>query len=397
MAIYHHGMNPQELAVWTDGMLHSGDVVDLSDVPGYKVDKHSTGGVGDKISLPLAPLVAAAGVPVPMISGRGLGHTGGTLDKLESIPGFNTQLDEAKFRDLVATLGCGLIGQTPRIAPADKKLYALRDVTATVSCIPLIASSILSKKLAEGINGLVLDIKTGSGAFLPNDEDARTLARTMIGIANAAGTDVTALLTDMGQPLGRMVGNALEVVESVEVLRGGGPADVRALTLELGVEMLMLADRALTRDAAWTRLEGLLDGGQALERFRQIVEAQGGDPRAIDDLSRLPTAKRLVPLYATEAGYVQAFANADIGRAALVLGAGRQRKEDAVDPAVGIAVEVKRGDLVKVGDLLATLHVHETTDVSQASAMFLAAIQLGEEAPAAVPLVRERLSSRDTA
>jgi pyrimidine-nucleoside phosphorylase/thymidine phosphorylase len=285
MAVYFKGMRPEELAPWTEAMLRSGSVLDFSDLSGRCVDKHSTGGVGDKISLPLAPLVAACGVRVPMVSGRGLGHTGGTLDKLESIPGFSTQQSSARFRELVDTLGLGLIGQTADIAPADKLLYALRDVTATVESIPLIASSIMSKKLAEGIDALVLDVKVGNGAFMRSVDQARTLAETMAGIGQRMGKRVVAYLTDMNQPLGATVGNALEVRESVEILRGGGPADVRALTLTFAREMLQLGGV----DPA--EAERALDDGRALARFRALVEAQGGDPRVIDDPDRLPKAR----------------------------------------------------------------------------------------------------------
>ncbi len=394
MAIYFRGMSTPELLAWTNAMLHSGDVLDFSDMPGYKVDKHSTGGVGDKISLILAPLVAAAGAKVPMISGRGLGHTGGTLDKLEAIPGFRTDLTVTRFRELVATLNLGLIGQTGEIAPADKRLYALRDVTATVECIPLIASSIMSKKLAEGIDGLVLDVKTGSGAFMADPADARKLAETMVSIGQAAGKDVVALITDMNQPLGRMVGNALEVIESCDVLRGGGPADLRELTVALSAEMLVMAGTDATLAAARTRLEGLLDSGAAFERFEQIVEAQGGDPRSLTDYTLLPGAPERVDVVAERAGFVSEFACAEIGRAAVMLGAGRARKEDAVTPGVGLEVLVRTGDRVEAGQpLVAVLHDGRAS-VPAACTRIAAAITLADQAPSPTPLVLERIGGK---
>ncbi|MCA9563486.1 MAG: thymidine phosphorylase, partial [Myxococcales bacterium] len=288
MAVFLNGMTSRELEHWTGAMLNSGEVLDLSSIPGFKVDKHSTGGVGDKVSLPLAPLVAAAGAPVPMISGRGLGHTGGTLDKLESIPGMRTDLTVERFREMVGTIGCSLIGQTAEIAPADKKLYALRDVTGTVECIPLIASSIMSKKLAEGIDGLVLDVKVGSGAFMKSMNQAVELARTMIGIGEAMDTRVVALITSMDEPLGMAVGNAVEVAESIQTLKGNGPDDLLDVTLALGAEMLLMAGIVDSSDAGIARLQKVIDSGEGLRKFQEIVEAQGGDPRAIEDESRLP-------------------------------------------------------------------------------------------------------------
>jgi pyrimidine-nucleoside phosphorylase len=390
MAIFWRGMQPSEFVAWTDAMLHSGDVLDLSDIPGFKVDKHSTGGVGDKISLILAPLVACAGVPVPMISGRGLGHTGGTLDKLESIPGFVTALPVSRFRELVATLGCGLIGQTPEIAPADRKLYALRDATSTVECIPLIASSIMSKKLAEGIDGLVLDVKTGSGAFMRRYEDAVALAKTMIAIGEGAGREVVVLVTDMNAPLGSHVGNALEVIESCDVLRGK-PGVVRELTLELGVEMVRMGRRGGDRVAIRQELEAMLDDGRAMARFAAIVDAQGGDVRALDDYSLLPTAARRVELRADRSGEVDSFVCNDVGRASMMLGAGRARKEDAVDPAAGVVLHVERGTRVQSGDLLAELFFNDDRQLDAAVAMLRASIVVGEGGVEVPPLVLTRL------
>ncbi len=384
MAIFLRGMDADELAAWTDAMLRSGEVLDFSDIPGAKVDKHSTGGVGDKISLPLAPLVAACGVRVPMVSGRGLGHTGGTLDKLESIPGFSTRLPVERFREMVATLGISLIGQTEEIAPADRRLYALRDVTGTVPSIPLIASSIMSKKLAEGIDALVLDVKVGSGAFMRTVPEARRLAETMVAIGNGMGKKVVALLTDMSQPLGRTVGNALEVRESIEVLRGGGPADIRALTLALAEEMLRLggADPAEARRA--------LDDGRGLARFRQVVEAQGGDPRTVDDPDRLPRAAHVTPFAAPRDGYVTAIDARAVGVGAMCLGAGRARKEDAIAPGVGLVLEKRVGDRVARGEPLLFVH-HDGVGLDACHARLSDAFLIGDEAPAPLPLVLERV------
>lgn len=386
MAIYLRGLSPAELAAWTDAMLRSGEVLDLNDIPGVKVDKHSTGGVGDKISLPLAPLVAACGARVPMVSGRGLGHTGGTLDKLESIPGFSTRQTVARFRELVAGLGVALIGQTEEIAPADRRLYALRDVTGTVASIPLIASSIMSKKLAEGIDALVLDVKVGSGAFMRTLEDARALARTMVDIGERMGKRVVALLTDMNQPLGRAVGNALEVRESIEVLRGGGPADVRALTLALAEEMLRLAgiDPAEAARA--------LDDGRGLARFRAVVEAQGGDPRAVDDPDRLPAAPFVEPLPAPRDGYVTGIDARAIGLGAMSLGAGRARKEDVIDPAVGVVLAAKVGDAVRAGEPLLHIH-HAGKGLDEARRRLAAAWSFGDAPPPSAPLVIDRVDA----
>lgn len=393
MAIYFQGMNTEELHAWTQAMLHSGDVLDFGDIDGYKVDKHSTGGVGDKISLILAPLVAEAGAKVPMISGRGLGHTGGTLDKLESIPGFRTDLSITRFRELVDTVGLGLIGQTGEIAPADKRLYALRDVTATVECIPLIASSIMSKKLAEGIDGLVLDVKTGTGAFMRELDQARTLAQTMVNIGTAAGKDVVALITDMNQPLGNMVGNALEVIESCDVLRGGGPEDVREITLALAAEMLVMAGTDPTLEAARTRCERLLDNGAAFERFARIVHEQGGDVDALTDYDKLPGAPKRTEVVAPADGFVSHFVCAELGQAAVMLGAGRVRKEDPVTPGVGLEVHVRQGDVVAMGQPLVTLHHDGRPSLEAAVRRIADAITLSDEIPDELPLVIERIGA----
>jgi len=393
MAVFFRGMDDAEVAALTRAMLESGDVLDLSEVPGRKVDKHSTGGVGDKISLPLAPLVAACGVRVPMVSGRGLGHTGGTLDKLEAIPGFRVDLPVERFRAQVAELGCCLIGQTARIAPADRRLYALRDVTATVESIPLIAGSIMSKKLAEGIDGLVLDVKVGGGAFMKTLDDARRLAQALAAIGRGMGKRVTALLTDMSQPLGRAVGNALEVEESLEILRGGGPADVRALTVELGAEMLLLGDAAPTIGEGRSSIEAAIADGRGLARFRAIVEAQGGDPRAVDDPARLPRSSTLVDVPAPAAGFVEAIDAEGIGLAAMALGAGRARVEDRIDPAAGIVVHKRLGDRVDRGEPLCTLHCGRGAEPPErVAARAAGAWRIGPDPVRAPPLLIERMA-----
>ncbi len=384
MAVYFNGMSPEELGAWTDAMLRSGQVLDLGHIPGVKVDKHSTGGVGDKVSLPLAPIVAAAGVRVPMVSGRGLGHTGGTLDKLESIPGFRTDLSVERFVEMVETLGVSLIGQTAEIAPADKRMYALRDVTGTVPSIPLIASSIMSKKLAEGIDALVLDVKVGSGAFMRDEARARLLAETMVGVGGAMGKKVVAVLTDMNQPLGRAVGNALEVRESVELLRGEGPADLRELTLYLAREMLTLGGI----DPA--EAERALDDGRALQRFRDVVAAQGGDVAAIDDLELLPSAPYIEPFVARADGWVTSIDTAEVGVAASCLGAGRATKEDEIDPGVGFVVHARLGDRVEAGQPLLDIH-HAGRGLDDARARLAAAWHITDQPATPGPLVIGRV------
>jgi len=356
MAVVLRGMTRAETAALTDAMLHSGEVLDLSSLPAQKVDKHSTGGVGDKTSLVLAPLAAAAGVVVPMISGRGLGHTGGTLDKLEAIPGFNVNLPVAQFRRVLETCGCAMIGQTAEIAPADRKLYALRDVTGTVESPYLICASIMSKKLAEGIDALVLDVKTGSGAFMKSEEDAAFLAGLMVETGERMGKQVVALITDMDQPLGCMIGNALEVVEVVDVLRGEGPEDLRQLCLELAGWMLHLGGISATVSEGKKHSEKLIASGKALDRFRQMVELQGGDVRAIDDPKKLPQAQHTMVLPSPRNGYLASLQCEQVGTACVILGGGRERKEDSVDPAVGIVLHKKVGDAVSAGEPLATIH-----------------------------------------
>ena len=393
MAIFFQGMTGAEVDALTAAMLRSGDVLDLSALPGAKVDKHSTGGVGDKTSLPLAALAAACGVRVPMVSGRGLGHTGGTLDKLEAIPGFRVDLPVERFVAQVGRLGVALIGQTARIAPADRRLYALRDVTATVESIPLIASSIMSKKLAEGIDALVLDVKVGRGAFMKTRARARELAAALVGIGRGFGKRVTALLTAMDQPLGLAVGNALEVVEAIELLRGGGPADLRELTVELTAEMLLLAGVAAELPEARAAVAAAIADGRGLARFREIVIAQEGDPRAIDDPSRLPRAPRVIPVPAPAAGVVEAVDAEAIGLAAMALGAGRARVEDRIDPAVGVVLCRKVGERVEAGEPLCDVHRGDAGEPQDAIAARLAAAwRIGPGPVAAPPLVLERMA-----
>lgn len=392
MAIFLRGMTAEETAAYTEAMMRSGVVADLSHVPGIKVDKHSTGGVGDTVSLPLAAMVAACGVPVPMISGRGLGHSGGTLDKLEAIPGFNVNLSLDEYRAQVARIGCALIGQTRDLAPADKKLYALRDVSATVECIPLICGSIMAKKLAEGIDALVLDVKFGRGAFMKDQAKARELAQAMVAIGVAMGKNVRALLTAMDQPLGRCVGNAVEVAESIACLRGEGPADLMEVTFALGAEMLVLGGVAGDLAAAQTQLERVVADGSALAKFGEIVAAQGGDARVIDDPTGvLPSAAQQVPLVAAKAGYVTDVDAMGVALAAVRLGAGRVRVEDVVDPAVGVTALVKVGERVEVGQPLCVVHANDDDAWAEAEVRLRDAISVGEVAPVVGPLVAERL------
>jgi len=366
MAVVLKGMTPAELAALTDAMLHSGQVLDFSDIASPKVDKHSTGGVGDKTSLILAPIVAAGGPTVPMISGRGLGHTGGTLDKLEAIPGFNVNLPLDKFRSVLQECGCALIGQTAEIAPADKKLYALRDVTGTVESPYLICASIMSKKLAEGLDALVLDVKTGSGAFMKNDHDAGYLAQLMVDTGRRMGKRVVALITDMDQPLGRAVGNALEVAECIEVLRGAGPDDLRDLSVELSGWMFYLGERTASVEEGKKLALEMIGGGYALEKFRQVIQFQGGDAGVIDDPGRLPRAAHTVDIASPATGYVAAIQCEQVGTASVVLGGGREKKEDEVDPAVGLILHKKVGDAVSAGEPLVTVHYNSDARLLEA-------------------------------
>jgi pyrimidine-nucleoside phosphorylase len=391
MAVVLKGMSREETAALTNAMLHSGEVLDLSFLPAKKVDKHSTGGVGDKTSLVLAPLVAAAGLYVPMISGRGLGHTGGTLDKLESIPGFRVGLSVAEFHRVLKACGASMIGQTEKVAPADRKLYALRDVTGTVESPYLICASIMSKKLAEGTDALVLDVKTGSGAFMKKEEDAVFLAQLMVETGELMGKRMAALITDMNQPLGRMVGNALEVQECIEVLHGGGPADLRELCIELAAWMLFLGGASKTVAQGKKVSEEIIASGRAFERFRHMVELHGGDISSIDDPSRLPSADHRVEVSSRLAGYVTAIACEQVGTACVILGGGRERKEDSVDPAVGIVVHKKIGDQVSAGESLCTIHCHSDKQAARAKTMLLESYEISAGPPAEKPSLIHRV------
>jgi len=381
MAVVWRGMTRAETAALTDAMLHSGEVLTLTSLAARKVDKHSTGGVGDKTSLVLAPLAAAAGVVVPMISGRGLGHTGGTLDKLEAIPGFNVNLPVGEFRRVLEACGCAMIGQTAEIAPADRKLYALRDVTGTVESPYLICASIMSKKLAEGIDALGLDVEAGSGAFMKSEEDAAFLADLMVETGERMGKKVVALITDMDQPLGSMIGNALEVTEVVEVLRGEGPEDLRQLSIELAGWMLYLGGVADSVEEGKKRSEQLIASGKALETFRRMVELQGGDARSIDDPKKLPQARYTMTLSSPRAGYLTSVQCEQVGTACVILGGGRERKEDSVDPAVGIVLHKKVGDTVSVGEKLATIHYNAEVRAAGAKRLLEASYQIDDSPP----------------
>jgi pyrimidine-nucleoside phosphorylase len=392
MAVFFRGLSPSELAALVDTMLHSGAVVDLSAIPGAKVDKHSTGGVGDKVSLILAPLVASLGVVVPMMSGRGLGHTGGTIDKLESIPGFRTHLTLREYRDQLERIGCALIAQTEEVAPLDRRLYALRDVTGTVEAIPLIASSIMSKKLAEGIDALVLDIKEGSGAFIPERARAEELARTMIAIGRERGREVVALMTAMDRPLGYAVGNALEMEEAVLTLRGEGPEDLRRLTLALAAEMLLLAKVETEYAAAIRSADAALRDGRALEKMRQIIEAQGGNPCVLDDPAILPQAPVRRSVEAPISGCVSEIDVRAIGRAAVQLGAGRAVLGAPIDHGVGFQVTVKPGEYVQAGERVATVFAADAGTADAAVKRLRAAIHQGE-LRASLPLVSRRITA----
>lgn len=359
MAVYFQGMTPKETAALTLAMANSGDQVDLGPISGIKVDKHSTGGVGDKTTLILGPLVASVGIPVAKMSGKGLGHTGGTIDKLESIEGFRTELAREKFINQVNEIGLSVIGQSGNLAPADKKLYALRDVTATVESIPLIASSVMSKKIAAGADAIVLDVKTGSGAFMKTLERSEELAQAMVAIGTAVGRRTAAVISDMDQPLGYAIGNSLEVQESIETLKGHGPEDLTELCLILGAHMVMLGGKADSIEAAKQMLREQLHNGAALAKFKAFVSAQGGDPRVVDDPSLMPKAPLLVEVKAPESGYVSAVQAEQLGLAAMLLGAGRSTKDSAIDYAVGLILRKKMGDAVEVGETLAVLHVRE--------------------------------------
>ncbi|HWA28602.1 MAG TPA: thymidine phosphorylase [Lacunisphaera sp.] len=394
MAIFWRGMTPQETAWLTDAMMRSGDVIDLRDLAGAKVDKHSTGGVGDKVSLILAPLAVACGLKVPMMSGRGLGHTGGTLDKLEAIPGFRVNLSVPEFRAILQEVGCAMIGQTPQVVPADKKLYALRDVTGTVECIPLICASIMSKKLAEGIDSLVLDVKFGKGAFMKKKEDALTLARAMVDVGKAGGKPVRALITAMNQPLGRAAGHTTEVIESIECLRGRGPADLMEVTYALTGQMLILGGKAKDAAEAQRQMEAAIANGSALRVFRAMCTAQGGNARVIDDYQLLPTAKKRIEVKAAAGaqGFVSEVDALKCGHAIMALGGGRAAVTDKVDHAVGIADLIKIGEPVTAGTRLCTLHINDDDKGAKAEALVREAIRFSPAAPQQEPLVQDLIS-----
>jgi pyrimidine-nucleoside phosphorylase len=393
MAVVWRGLEPGELAALTEAMLRSGASLDFGGWTTPRVDKHSIGGVGDKTSLLLAPMAACCGVAVPMISGRGLGHTGGTLDKLESIPGFRTRLSLEAAIAQVKRLGLVMLGQTPEICPADRKLYALRDVTGTVESIPLISASIMSKKLAEDLTGLVLDIKTGSGAFITDPAESLVLAKTMIGIGEASGCRTVALLTAMDRPLGHACGNALEVEESIDGLKGRGPPDLMEVTLALAVEMLLVAGVEADRGAARTRLDETIRSGRALEKFARLVEAQGGDPGVVDRSVPLPRAPVIVEYRAGRDGVIVEIPPRKIGHAIITLGGGRARTDDAIDPAVGFEIPAKPGRPVRRGDLLATIHARNEADAERARAALEEAIVIGERPSPPLPLISHRVSA----
>jgi len=395
MAIYFRGLDARETADLTEAMWRSGQALDLSASHLPKVDKHSTGGVGDKTSLVIAPAAAAGGILVPMVSGRALGHTGGTLDKLESIPGFKTRLTFQEFHRVLDTCGLALMGQTEEFAPADRKLYALRDVTATVESIPLIAASIMSKKLAEGIDGLVLDVKTGAGAFMPKLDDARELASRMVGIGAAQGKRVQALISDMSQPLGNAVGNALEVIEAVETLKGRGPRDLVELCRELTAHMFLLGGVVGSLQEGRAKFDSVIASGQALEKFAQVVAEQGGNARALEDYSLLPSAKYQVPVEAPEQGYVAGLEARAMGRASMALGAGRDRVDSAIDPAVGLIFEKKIGDPVRAGERVCVVHSNDLSRVPGALQMIRGAISLAPDPVRLAPLVLEKVPTHD--
>jgi len=388
MATWIRGLSRAEIAALTEAMLHSGEMVSFPELPGKKVDKHSTGGVGDKTSLILAPIVAAGGLNVPMISGRGLGHTGGTLDKLESIPGFNTVLSLTDFRLVLRECGMALIGQTAEIAPADKKIYALRDVTSTVENVGLICASIMSKKLAEGIDALVLDVKTGSGAFMQREEDSVLLAELMVETGQLMGKKTVALITDMDQPLGRFAGHSHEVIESLEVLKSRGAADLRELSIELSAWMFYLGERTKSLDEGRLLAQKLLASGEALKKFRQGVSLQGGDARVVDDYAILPQAENRTEVKSTARGFLAATNCMEFGVALAMLGGGREQKEDKIDPGVGLEFHKRIGDCVAVGDTLVTIHYNADSKLAEAKQLIAESFRIADQQPPAKKLIR---------
>lgn len=392
MAIWFNGMDKEETTELTLSMVDSGDRIDLSLIPGIKVDKHSTGGVADTTTLVVGPLVAAAGGLVAKMSGRGLGHTGGTLDKLESIPGFSIALSMEDFADVVKKCGVSVIGQTGNLVPADKKLYALRDVTGTVDNLSLIAGSVMSKKIAAGSDKIVLDVKTGSGAFMKSVEDASALGRMMVDIGTLAGRETHAFVTDMNQPLGNAVGNALEVREAIEILQGKHPGDLKDLSIALAVRMLVLGEVFDSRKDADEKVRSVIEDGSALERFSKMIELQGGDPKVTEDVSLLPTAESLVEVKAEREGYLTAMDTESLGMSALLLGAGRTKKSDPIDPAVGYWVRKRLGDYVEKGDVLAEFHVNDRENMDEAVSKFKAALTIGEKSAGKRKLIYSEIS-----
>lgn len=392
MAIYFQGMTIEESAALTMAIVHSGEEIDLSGIDGVKVDKHSTGGVGDTTTLVLAPLVASLGVPVAKMSGRGLGHTGGTIDKLEAIKGFHVEITNEQFIELVNKNKVAVIGQSTQLAPADKLLYSLRDVTATVSSIPLIASSIMSKKIASGANAIVLDVKVGTGAFMKNLDDARKLAKTMVQIGNEVGRKTTAIISSMEEPLGNAIGNAIEIQEAIETLRGEGPEDLTELSLELGAEMVVLADGSMTKEVAKQQLKEQLTNGKAIEMFKTFIEAQGGDGSIVDNVQNLPTARYTFDVLANEAGYVSHIVANEIGAAAMMLGAGRETKDSKIDLSVGVQLHKKVGEFVEKGDIICSLYAN-TENTTKVKEKISENIIISNDMPKKEPLIFDIISS----
>lgn len=393
MAVYFQGLDKQETYALTMSMAHSGDFLDLSGIPGKKVDKHSTGGVGDKTSLALGPIVASLGVPVAKMSGRGLGHTGGTIDKLESIPGFSTALTEGAFMSQVKDIQIAIMAQTKDLAPADKLLYALRDVTATVDQMSLIASSIMSKKLAAGADAIVLDVKTGNGAFMKKEEDAQALAKAMLEIGVQAGRSMTAVVSNMDEPLGYAVGNALEVKEAIETLRGDGPKDFTELVYTLGAYMLMSAQKAQNKEEGLELMQNAVKSGKAMDKFIEFVEAQGGDSTAVKDLSKLPRANIIEEILSKTSGFVSFIETQQIGICSLMLGGGRETKESRIDPSVGLILRKKVGDYVREGEILAELHGNDEYKICQAKKHFYENYIISEEKALKKPMIHDVLFS----
>jgi len=391
MAIYFQDMTARERADLTKAMAHSGDQIDLTAIEGVKVDKHSTGGVGDTTTLVLAPLVASVGVPIAKMSGRGLGHTGGTIDKLESIPGFHVEIENDQFLELVNKNKLAVIGQSGNLTPADKKIYSLRDVTATVNSIPLIASSIMSKKIAAGADAIVLDVKTGAGAFMQQLEDAKELAHAMVSIGNEVGRNTMAIISDMSQPLGLAVGNALEVREAIDTLKGHGPRDLTEICLTLGSQMVVLGQKATTLEEARSMLTESIEKGKAIEQFKLLIEDQEGDPRVIDDPSLLPSAPYQIELSAKQSGILQQMTANEIGHAAMMLGAGRTTKDSIIDQSVGVVLHKKIGDEVKEAESILTIHSN-TKDVSHVKEKLYHAIHITSEPKSPVTLIYETIT-----